>query len=80
MSLLGERTEYFGEGNYLTYEHPFTDSAAEAARRSAAGQCGQRKKVAVRTSGTCTLKTCTTHYHCMDPKDAGAYQADPGKK
>ena len=78
--LLGERTEYFAEGNYLTFEHAFTDAGAEAARRRAAEYCGHSKKVAVRTSGTCTLKTCTAHYQCMDKADAPAFQSGDPKK
>ncbi len=72
--LLGERTESSGEGNYLSLEHSFTDAGTEAARKRAIEHCGYKKKVAVRTSGACTLKTCTTHYHCMDKADAPAFQ------
>ena len=67
------------ESNYLTYEHPFTDAAAAAARKSAEAQCAQRKQVAVRTSGVCSLTRCTTNYQCMDKADAGAYRPESDK-
>lgn len=53
------------EANYLTYQHPFSDAAAEAVRRSAESVCAQRKQRAVRTSGACSLTECTTHYQCI---------------
>lgn len=53
------------EANYLTYQHPFSDAAAEAVRRSAEAICAQRKQRAVRTGGTCSLTECTTHYQCV---------------
>jgi hypothetical protein len=78
--LFGERTQSFGDGNYLTTEHAFTDASAENARRSAMQHCGYKNRVAVKTSSSCSLKTCTTHYQCMDRKDAENFQADPGNK
>lgn len=53
------------EANYLTYQHPFSDVAAEAVRRSAESICAQRKQRATRTGGTCSLTECTTHYQCV---------------
>ena len=64
----------FGEGNYFTYEHAFTDAAAETVRKNAERQCGQKKLVPVKTSGTCSLSRCTTHFQCMKPDEAAAYQ------
>lgn len=66
------------ESNYLTYEHPFTDAAAEAVRSNAEKLCAERKKVAVRTSHACSLKQCTTSYQCMDKADAREHL--PGKR
>lgn len=62
------------ESNYLTYEHAFTDAAAEAARKSAEKQCAQKKQIAVRTSGVCSLTRCTVNYQCMNKADAGGYK------
>lgn len=62
------------EGNYLTYEHAFTDAAAETARKSAERQCAERKQVAVRTRSACSLSRCTTSYQCMDKADATGYR------
>lgn len=68
------------ESDYLTYEHAFTDAAAETARRSAERQCAQKKQVAIKTSSACTLTRCTAHYQCMDKADAAKYQQQEQKK
>jgi hypothetical protein len=57
-------------GSYLTYEHAHTDAAAGTARQRAEKQCAYNKRVAVRTSSTCSLTSCTTHFHCMDQESA----------
>ena len=62
------------QGNYLTYEHPFTDAAAESARANAEWWCKKRYQVPVRTSGTCSLTRCTTNFQCVKPGEAGQYQ------
>ena len=62
------------QGNYLTYEHPFTDAGAESARANAEWECKTRKQVAVRTGGACSLTLCTTHFQCMEPAEAKQYQ------
>jgi hypothetical protein len=67
------------EGNYLTFQHAFTDAGADAARREAEKHCVQTKRVAVRTGGVCSLSRCTTHYQCMDQEDAARALA-PEKK
>ncbi len=61
-------------GNYLTYEHPFTDAGAEAARVNAGEECKWRKQVAVKTSSTCSLTVCTTNFQCMEPAEAKEFQ------
>ena len=60
--------------NALSYDHPFTDAGAARARKTAEQECGYRKQAAVRTGGTCSLSTCTSHYQCMDPADAAQYK------
>ncbi|MBI2509419.1 MAG: hypothetical protein HYV99_05470 [Betaproteobacteria bacterium] len=67
-------TTSFSESNYVTYEHAFTDAAADAARRSAEQQCAYKKQVAVKTTSACSLTRCTTSFQCMDGKDAPEYQ------
>ena len=71
-----------GDSNRLSYEHQFTDAAADAVRKSAETQCPQRNRalVAVRTSHVCSIKTCTTQYTCMDKADAPAFRPDDRKK
>jgi len=54
------------EGNYLTYDHPFTDAAARAVLQNAEKICAERKLSAVKTTSACSLKQCTTHYQCVD--------------
>jgi hypothetical protein len=53
------------EGNYLTYEHAFTDAAAAAVRRNAEATCRQRNQIAISTSRACSLTQCTTSYQCV---------------
>jgi hypothetical protein len=62
------------QGNYLTYEHPFTDAAAESARANAEWWCKARNQVPVRTTSTCSLTVCTTNFQCMDPAEAKEFQ------
>jgi len=62
------------EGNYQTYEHPFTDAAAADVRKRAERHCAEKKRIAVRTSSTCSLTQCTTSYQCMGKADATGYQ------
>jgi len=54
------------EGSYLTYDHAFTEAAAQAARTNAEKICAERRRVAVRTDTACSLKNCTTSYQCVD--------------
>ena len=57
------------EGNYLTYEHPFTEAAAESARQNAVSNCRRRGTTAIQTSRTCSLTQCTTNYQCVSGDD-----------
>jgi hypothetical protein len=61
---------YIMEGNYLTYEHSFTDASLEAVRKSAERLCRQRDEAALETSRSCSLTRCTTSYQCMSDDDA----------
>jgi hypothetical protein len=61
---------YVAEGNYLTYDHPFTEAAAEGVRKNAEGNCRGRGATAVQTSRACSLTRCTTSYQCMSEADA----------
>jgi len=54
------------EGSYLTYDHPFSDAAAQAVLRSAEKICAERKRIVIKSSSTCSLTQCTTHYLCVD--------------
>lgn len=71
---------YFSEGNRMTFEHAFTDSAAEAVRRRADAHCAHTRQVGVKTGGTCSLTRCTTHYQCMDQAAAATYRPVDAKK
>jgi hypothetical protein len=61
---------WVAEGNYLTYDHPFSEAAAAAVRRNAEGRCRQRSQTAFESSRACSLTQCTTSYQCMDEEDA----------
>ena len=60
-------------GNYMTYEHPFTDAAAEKVRKSAEELCKQRKLAAEKTRSVCSLTRCFTDYQCVNPKNPLEY-------
>lgn len=62
------------QGNYLTFEHPSNDTAAEDVRRKAEALCTGRKQEAVRSENVCTLTLCTTTYQCMDKEDAAIFR------
>lgn len=62
------------EGNYMTFEHPFTDASAASARTVAERVCKGRQQEAVRTASACSLNKCTTHFQCMAAEDAKQYQ------
>jgi hypothetical protein len=53
------------EGDYLTYEHAFTDAAVAGVRKNAEATCRQRSQIAVSTSRACSLTQCTTSYQCV---------------
>ena len=75
-SIFGESTATtsFSESNYVTYEHAFTDAAANGARRSAEQHCALKKLVAIKTTSACSLTRCNTSYQCLDRKDVPEYQ------
>lgn len=60
------------ESDYITFEHAFTDDAAVRVRNRAEGLCKQRKKVAIKTQGVCSLTKCFTSYQCVAKADAAA--------
>lgn len=55
--------------NYMTFDHAFTDRAAEDVRQRAEKTCAKKKQIAVRTSRACSLDRCTTNYQCVDRDD-----------
>ena len=69
--------QYVSEDNYMTFDHAFTDAAAEAVRRRADAHCATTKKqAAVKTSSACSLTRCTTNYQCMDQASAAAFRPE----
>jgi hypothetical protein len=64
-----QTTEIEGR-NYMTYDHAFTDRAAEDVRQRAEKFCAQKKQVAVKTARACSLERCTTNFACVDRGDA----------
>lgn len=61
------------EGNYLTYEHDFTDAAAQDVKKNAESLCRQRRQDALKVDSVCNLQKCFTHYQCVNPKDPLEY-------
>jgi hypothetical protein len=70
---------FIREGNYLTFQHAYTEAAGSAVRQRAEKLCGEQKRAAVRTSGVCSLTRCTTHYQCMDEEDAARASPPPAR-
>jgi hypothetical protein len=69
-----------GESGYITFEHPFTEAAAEDVAKRAERLCGQRKQIAEKTSSTCSLTKCTTNYYCVDkPRPQAPTSPQPAK-
>ena len=52
--------------NFITYDHAFTDRAAENVRQRAEKFCAKKKQDAVKSSRACSLERCTTSYACVD--------------
>jgi len=65
------------EGNYLTFDHEFTDRAAQQVYRRAEAICAQRKQLVEKVSSTCSLTRCVTNYQCIDKPSA---DKQPAKK
>ena len=75
---LGPTDYRIRESNYMTFEHPFTEAESERARKNAERHCAETRLLAVRTRSVCTLKTCTTHYQCMDKEEASRFVPPAG--
>lgn len=75
----GDRNYVTGT-NYVTFEHAFSDTGEADAKRRADSQCAQRKRMAVKTEGKCTLKSCITSFQCMPPEEAEKYQAEGARR
>ena len=61
------------EENYLTFNHPFTDSAIASVEAKATEMCAQRKQGVIQTSRACSLSKCTTNFQCVAQKDITQY-------
>lgn len=61
------------EENYLTFSHPFTDSAIAAVEARATQMCAERKQGVIQTSRACSLKKCTTNFQCVAQDDIHKY-------
>jgi len=64
---------YGTDGNYLNFNHAFTDKAIAEVLASAEALCGQRKQVAIQITKACSLTQCTTNYKCVDQADVTKY-------
>ncbi|WP_291991961.1 hypothetical protein [Candidatus Accumulibacter sp. ACC003] len=57
---------YGNDTNYLTFDHQNSEKAIADVRSRAEGLCRQRKQVAIKTAGVCSLTKCTTDYQCVE--------------
>ncbi len=64
---------YEPDQNFLSFNHPFTDTAATDVRVRAERICGLRKQVVTQTTRNCSLTQCTTNFQCIDPADAAKH-------
>jgi hypothetical protein len=64
---------YEPDENFLSFNHPFTDTAAADVRTRAERLCGLRKQAVLQTSRSCSLAQCTTNFQCIDAADAAKY-------
>jgi hypothetical protein len=62
------------EANYLTYDIPFTDTAAQAALQNAGKICAERKQDAIMTTNVCSLKQCFTSFQCVSKDGSTGYE------
>ena len=63
-------SSYAGHGNLLSFQHAFSEAAADKVRRQAEGHCAETKLVAIKTRSTCTMTECFTDYQCMTGDEA----------
>ena len=61
------------EENYLSFSHPFSDSATAEVQAKAAELCAQRKKAVIQTTRSCSLSKCTTNFQCVAQDDINKY-------
>ena len=61
------------EENYLSFSHPFTDSATAEVQAKAAELCAQRKKAVIQTTKSCSLSKSTTNFQCLAQDDTNKY-------
>ena len=61
---------YNNLGEYMTFEHPFTEAGAANAGKRAERHCREIKRVALMTRRVCTMTTCTVDYQCMTADEA----------
>jgi len=53
------------QGNYLTFNHTFTDRAAGEVRKKAAAICAERGQAEMKISSACSLTRCVTNFQCV---------------
>ena len=64
----------FLDTNHVTFEYPFDARSEAIAAGRAEEQCRSLKRVAIRTSRSCSLERCRTSWQCMKPEDAEKFQ------
>lgn len=59
-----------GNPKYYSFQHAFTEAAANSTHARAEMYCARVKLVAVKTRSTCTMTECSTDYQCMNSEEA----------
>jgi hypothetical protein len=69
-----------GHGNILSFQHAFSEGAADKVRRQAERHCAETKLLAVLIRRTCTMSECFTDYQCMTSEEAALAAPADAKK
>jgi hypothetical protein len=60
---------YGNDTNFLLFDHPNSEKAIADVRARAERLCAERKQLAIKTGGACSLASCSTSYQCTDNAD-----------
>ena len=64
---------YDAKTNFVTFNHPFTDSSFSEIQAKAESICKARGQAAIQTGKVCSLSKCTTTYQCETSANINKY-------